>query len=96
MGVSQSFRDRTALFSDSDQVDMVAHQAVSPNQHAELLGETVERAQIGSAIFVGAKHTLAVIATVCDVKRPVLQHDPCESRHLGGCGRLGTDNNLDQ
>jgi hypothetical protein len=83
MGVSQGLRDRAALFSDSDQVDVVAHQTVSPDQHAELLGETVEQADVGSAIVVGAKQAFAVIAAVCEVKRPGFQHDPCESRHLG-------------
>ena len=83
MGVSQGFRDRTALFTDSNQVDVVAHQAVGPDEHVETLREAVEQTEVGSAIVVGSKHAFSVIAAVCEVKRTGFQHDPRESRHLG-------------
>ena len=97
MGVSHGLRDRAALSPDRDHVDVVLHEAVGPDPHAELLGETVEPGEIGSTVVVGAKHAPAVIAAVCDVKGPIFQHDPCESRHSGRVaprGRPRTEGNL--
>ena len=63
---------------------MVPHQAVRPDRHSEPLGESIEQAEVGSSIVVGAKDGLAVVAAMRDVKRPAFQHDPCESGHRRG------------
>jgi len=97
MRVTHGLGDRTALSADSDQVNMVAHQAVGPDRHAELLGEAIEHVEVGAAIFIRAENALAMIAAVCQMKGPPFEHDPRKSCHLGSVvsrERRGADGNM--
>jgi len=83
MGVPQSLRNGISSRPHCNQVDVIVHKTVGPNRHVELSGVTTEQFEINVTIFVRSKDDLSMVSTVSDVKRPALEHDPCDSRHLG-------------
>ena len=67
MGSADSFGKAVFLFRDSDQVDVINHQAVGPEVDSELLTAALQVVQINEPVFLPEEDRLSAVATLDNV-----------------------------
>jgi hypothetical protein len=82
VGAAQGGGKRLRLVRGGDQVDVVAHQAVSENACAGLDSIGGEAFEVGAAVRVSEKHALMVNPALGDVVRQSHGNGASESWHM--------------
>ena len=91
MRPAQSGGERLRVLRHADQVDVVGHEAVSPQRQPGALGVVLQEIFIKGVVFRATEDLLAAVAALGHVVRKAFGDEPGDSRHRrisGGTGRF--------
>jgi hypothetical protein len=82
LGLAEAVSETVRLRGDGDQMEMVLHQAESPDSDPVLRGLTAQQGQEKGPVLVGKEDALASIPPLDQMVRATGDNDPGESRHV--------------
>jgi hypothetical protein len=78
---SDTAGERVDLVADDNQMDVVRHEAISPDANSLALATFMAQREIAAPVVIVEKDRLSAIASMCDVIRATWVDDSSNTRH---------------